>query len=624
MRAQLARTLVALGTETPQTLETLRNLIQDPMSDVRAAVAGAAQAFGRLPRGLRGPFLALLADRVSRVRTQAAQAIPQPELADAEIIDRLLGLLNESNPRVRGAAAAKLAEARRGDFEGDTARRGSSGMFRTSRALVRNPIAGAALLSAMEDSRPDVRAAACGLIPAFPALAGQSVPLLVVRLKDSDLNVRGSAARAIGQIRPVPEAAVRALLAIVASTNLTTQEAQQATIHAAGTLCDMGGTARARALRLLFGRLKAIDEAERQCAEQILAWMTGRINNELIRLLVDPGTPRQLQTEAVALLCTGFVQEVSPFSPDTPRRELLAAVPTLRALAMEDPEDQIGALALLAAIDPSDAGVAEHYLQLLRSDENKELEDLANVWFAHTIRTPMIPTLVQGLRDKDSSMRFATAKLLAGLAEVLADQERFNPGLRTPPDPRDLGNRRELETRMVQAFLPCLHDREFRVRWVAAESLGVLHAEPKRVIPALLAMARTEGGRLPSDGLTFHHFHSEYQFGRSDKGVDALRLAPIRALGGFGGEAALRRAGALAVPGRRGPSRALVRRRDPGVDRPGRRAAVPALIDALRLTEVATGAEDPENEVMREAPIRLIAAHGAGGSVPTPARPFRR
>ena len=139
----------------------------------------------------------------------------------------------------------------------------------------------------------------------------------------------------------------------------------------------------------------------------------------------------------------------------------------------------------------------------------------------------MIPTLVKGLRDPDSSVRFATASVLSTLAARLSGDEV--QGRRGPSDSR---------SRPPGPSSHRLKDRDVRVRWVAAETLGVLHVEAKAVIPALIEMVKTEGGRVPTIGIPFHAFQEDQVLGRNNQGDDPLRIAAIRALGGFGREAA--------------------------------------------------------------------------------------
>lgn len=613
VRAQLAATLVTLRAETPPVLAALRVLMEDPLPGVRIAVSRAVGSRGRIPDGLRGPFLGLLADRDRDVRAQAAGAIPQPELADPIVIDRLLKLLKDPQPPVRSAAAAKLVEARRMFVTSDPQGRQSRTVFQTSRALIQNPTAGLALLAAMQDTQPEVRRFAATLIPAFPAIADRSVPLLIRQLGDRDPQMRAIAAGAIGQIRPAPEAAVRPLLAMVAGRDATTEEGQPAAIAAATALVSMDGPARAKAMRLVLGRLKSADEAQRNYARQALMAMGPSVVDDLLRTAADPRTPRALQVEVVGLIWTRAAQDDSLLAAPSRRAAALDTVPNLRSLAEDaDAQTRMVALALLAAIVPSDAGVASRFLDFLHSERSPDDQELEQQWIAYVIQPPMIPILVEGLEDEDSSIRFETLKALQVLAGSLAVPDPRDPDRPAPPAwsyPGGRERQRELGALLARSLLRCLTDREFRVRWAAAETLGVFHAEPKLVIPALVKMMKTEGGRLPVDGLTFRPFQSEYILGRSDRGTDPLRLIAIRALGAYGREAA------STVP----VILPFLKDADPRVRwfavealaniGPEARAAVPALIEALQSDAVATGKDEDDYSVLTRAPIRLIAAH---------------
>ena len=172
---------------------------------------------------------------------------------------------------------------------------------------------------------------------------------------------------------------------------------------------------------------------------------------------------------------------------------------------------------MLAAIDPGDAEPAELYLNHLRSGKESHLDDQ---WLAHVVGPAVIPTLVKGLRDSDNSVRFATATVLSAMATRLSGDEGSGP------------EGRGLKVQAARALLSCLKDRDVRVRWVAAETLGVLHVEAKAVIPALIGMVKTEGGRVPTNGIPFHAFQEDQVLGRNNKGDDPLRIAAIRPSGG--------------------------------------------------------------------------------------------
>ncbi len=226
--------------------------------------------------------------------------------------------------------------------------------------------------------------------------------------------------------------------------------------------------------------------------------------------------------------------------------------------------------------------------------------DLNDQWLGQVIKPAMIPTLIKGLKDPDHRVRFATASVLANLAE------------RNPVVEEHAADDRQLRIRAARALLSSLKDRDVRVRWVAAQTLGVLEVEAKAVIPALIEMAETEAVRVPTEDFSIHSFQDEYLLAGSVKGGDPLRIAAIRALGGFGREAAgavpqlvrALRDDDLRVRWFAAEALALIG--------PDAKAAVPALLEGLRSRDVATGQAEGGSGEMADGPIRLMAAYALG------------
>ncbi len=168
-------------------------------------------------------------------------------------------------------------------------------------------------------------------------------------------------------------------------------------------------------------------------------------------------------------------------------------------------------------------------------------------------------------------------------------------------------------------LVPALQDADDRVRWIAAETLGVLAVEAKTVIPLLIAMLKSETKRIAVDDeyVAIRSFDEPACRLGPNKQGDPIRIAAIQALGSFGD------ATVPALPALIGTLR------DPDLRvrwfaaealariGPAAKSAVPALIEAIRCKGVAEGAGDPldrqdEGEGMEDGPIRLAAAMALG------------
>jgi HEAT repeat protein len=614
VRVALASMLVTTRSGSTLEIAALGGLLRDPHLEVRLAVTQAVGGYDHLPNDLRVAFLELLKDGDGRVRAAAAKAIPQAELAAAPVIDRLLIALEDPDSHVRVAAAEKLAAARSTDAQVEEHDRLVLSMW-TSAALAHHPAAARILASALDDTRPGVRAAAAHLLPAFRAEAVAAVPRLTERLRDPTPAVRAAAAEALTELGPASRPAVRALLGMLANPDDASQEGRLASFNAAKALAAIGGDARAKMLRVLIGQLNSLDDGVRQRAEQIVVALGPKVAGDLFRILSDSRSPHRVQAEVQGLLYTLLQQDQSRhvFCASPSRPEVVAARPVMRSLARDaDPEVQIAALAVLAAIEPEATEAADAYLDHVRSGANPDLDSL---WLAQVVQPAMIPTLIKGLKDQDAKVRLATANTLSTLAERLSGRDQADQADSSQSEAekvRSSERRRQLKVQAARALLSSLGDPDDRVRWITAETLGVLHVEARVVVPTLIEMVKTATGRVPPDDIAIRSFQEEgqpYLLGANDKTGDPLRIAAIQALGSFGREAA------AAVP-------QLVRAlRDKdsrvrwfaaealGLIGPDAKAGVPALVEALRSRDVATGKRD---DAMEDGPIRLIAALGLG------------
>ncbi len=600
VRFALASMLIDTRSDSPHALSALGRLLRDPDSDVPLAIAGSVGTYAYLPTGLRASFLGLVKGGDLDVRLAATGAIPREDLAAAVVIDRLLATLKDPDPHVRTAVAEKLAGARYTFRQTDNQRRPVATVICTSLALAHHPAAGRILVSALDDSCPGVRAAAAHLLPAFPAEAATAIPRLTDRLGDQAPAVRASAAGALAEFGPASSGAVRLLLGILANPDDGSEQGRLVTFNAARSLAAVGGDARAKMLRLLTGQLNSLDDQVKRRAEQIVVGLGPGVVGDLLRILSDPKSPRLIQLEAQGLLYTLHVQNEARhvLAARPARPEVLAARPVLRSLSRDaEPEVQLAAVALLAAINPGDVEVAELYLDYLRSGKNP---DLVDQWLGYVVGPAMIPTLVKGLRDPDSSVRFATASVLSALAARLFGDE--------VPGPEGQG----LKVQAARALLSCLKDRDVRVRWVAAETLGVLHVEAEAVLPALIAMVKNEGGGVPTNGIPFHAFQEDQVLGRNNQGDDPLRIAAIRALGGFGREAAGAVPQLVRALGDDDPRVRWFAIEALALIGPAAKAAVPALVEALRSHDLAYALASEDSDALKDGPIRLIAAFALG------------
>ncbi len=124
------------------------------------------------------------------VREAAAEALRQPGMTGAGLIDALVdATLHDPQPLVRSAAARALAER---PGESQTAAR--------------------QLHRALDHPHVKVRARALLALGRLPAQAGESVPLLREQLQASHWRIRLSAAEALGELGPAARSAEADLL----------------------------------------------------------------------------------------------------------------------------------------------------------------------------------------------------------------------------------------------------------------------------------------------------------------------------------------------------------------------------------------------------------------------------
>ncbi len=598
VRIALGRMLVVTRSDSPPARRALGDLLCHSGAKVRLAVLRAAGSLDEPPIVPLAPLVELLKDRDVRVRALAARIIRQRDLGEPEVIDALLAALQDPDADVRAAAAERLAVAVRRLDARDLMGRPAP-WIATCFAAAGQPAAGGVLRSVLDDPDARVRAAGAEIVTAFPDEADRSIPLLIDRLRDPAASVRSAAAEALAQFGEKSRPALRLLLAILADPEVRGEHDQRASRSVAMALIAIGRDSKAKMLRVLLEQLNSLDENVRERARQVFTGLGTRLVDDLMQTLSDPKTPRQVHVEILRVV-REIVSQNGGTKISVSESAARAVAPVLRSLVREpDPEVQIMALAMLADVAPQVDDAAEAFLDHARAGENPDHEDH---WLGLAGQPAMIPRLIKALREEEATVRVAVVRVLLSLAEHLADAEREDSGGQA---------RRQL----ARAALDRLRDPDSRVRWCSTEILGVLHLDAKAVVPILIAMARTEKGRVPAEDAAIRSFEEAgqpYVLGPSKKAGDPLRIAAIQALGGFGPEAA------EAVP-------ELIRSlRDP--DRrvrwfaaealcligPEAKAAVPALIEAFRSPDVALGDTGKDGEEIADAPIRLMAAMALG------------
>ena len=611
VRIALAAMLAGCQDNSRATSEPLRLLARDPAVEVRLAVA---KAFGRPGVAMNGAaswWLELAKDRDRMVRIAVVAALPQAGLAKATLIDRLLDALKDPDAEVRAAAAGRLADERQPVWVAD--KTGRSPVWGDMRKLLgRSPTAFAAIRSALADPDPRVRAAATRLLPVFKAEAVDLIPALKDGLKGPDERVRIASAVALAGFGPDSRCATRALLALLADPAVPPDGDEPISAHAARALAAIGGDAKAKLCRVLFSQLNSLEAPTRARARRNLVAVGDRVLHEIFQTLADSRATTCVHVEALVALnriLSGRsfrLYFVHSSEGNPPGAEAPAMMSVLRTLSRyQDPQVRHLALGMMAEIDPHAPEIPAMYFAGLREceDENegKSASELSDI-----LKPAMIPELARGLLDQESGIRLAAVETLAELAAQLVQNG---------------GHDRRSRTEAARAFLRALKDPDPRVRRAAAESLGLLHVEGEAVIPALIAMAKTDKACVAADDLIETRSSTDrdlgYDLGDRKKGGDPLQIAAIRALGSFRGDAA------PAVP-------ELVRAlRDDDLRvrwfaaealamiGPKANAAVPALIEALGSGGVAEGAGDlggaeDEGQGMEDGPIRLMAAVALG------------
>jgi len=183
--------------------EWLKIVHEDPELNKRQAALLILEFTGTKPRRILPGLLKELRENSEDViRARCAELLvkfkDEKDQTDRLVVPLITALKQDKSERVREAAATSL---------GKLARDGAKAVPDVTEAL--------------KDKQPKVRAAAAEAIGQFcrvdAEIAKDSIPLLIVLLKDADVNVRVQAAFALGRMGPTAAPAVMALAALVAA-----------------------------------------------------------------------------------------------------------------------------------------------------------------------------------------------------------------------------------------------------------------------------------------------------------------------------------------------------------------------------------------------------------------------
>jgi HEAT repeat protein len=224
VRATVARALGQLGRDAGPTLLALAGALKDPAPRVRAAAAEACRELGPLARAVAGPLAQLLDDKDPGVRARAALALPRVDPGQGKLaIPALIRTVAEGD-QMGGQAAGSLRAL------------GEAGLAGTVEALasedgdLRRAAAGAlaslgqgkpgtvapALQRAVKDPELGVRVTAARALTGLGYRDAHLIPILIEGLGSHDLSLRNGAVEALSVLGPAARPAVPALVPILA------------------------------------------------------------------------------------------------------------------------------------------------------------------------------------------------------------------------------------------------------------------------------------------------------------------------------------------------------------------------------------------------------------------------
>ncbi len=151
------------------------------------------------------------------------------------------------------------------------------------------------------------------------------------------------------------------------------------------------------------------------------------------------------------------------------------------------------------------------------------------------LKPAMMPGLLKGLSDPDVRVRTATVKALSSLAKRWSEteaNEQADGQKPTPAQAEAWAHQHRVNVLTTQALLSSLEDTDDRIRWIGAETLGMLGADANTAVPALIRMVKTEKRRIPPDesiGIrSFDGKGQRYRVGTNKKGAIPCGSPPFR------------------------------------------------------------------------------------------------
>ncbi len=508
------------GNPVAEVVPTLRALLADSSSGVRAAAAAALGKLGPDPASAAVPDLIdRLADGDESVRREAVAALGLVGANDPDTVPALAGMLTDASAALRAAAAAGLgsmgeaaapAAARLvpllrdrdpavqaaasdamnkiGSLCADATQSLADGLTsddiqareRTAEALgeIGAAAAGMApqLAKAATDRNDRVRAKAVEALGKMgEAAAGVAVPRLVRALRDPDGWVSALAAEALGEMgEGAADAALPALMKSLMHRN------PQVRANAAAAVGKLGPAAR-RAIPPLEKVIEDADAGVRVAAVIALGAM-GKptpATRRLVRAALADPDPKLREAAAAAFGAWGVAgektqEELFKLLADPTDDVKVKAAEVLPKLA-SDPHAAAAALATLLASDDSDR---------VKAEAARGLAALGSA------AIPAGAVLLRAAQTGNAAVRVEAMRAMT-MAQPPEAHEAFAVGLRdSAAAVRKLASAgwrqaEHIPEAAVPALLEALHDPELQVRANVAFAVSRLDPVPAEAVPSL-------------------------------------------------------------------------------------------------------------------------------------------